>query len=240
MNDYANQLLRTFITHAATIYEKKFVVYNVHALSHLAEECALHGYLECFSAYRYENFLKSIKDVLQSEYKPLYQVANRDLERNISVPVKLEVNAAKVKLSKKCIPQVEIVHGVHYKFVSIDDVILQIGRKDSCFILITGEIIILEDIVKSENLILLLGRSFEQTNNFYTYPLPSSILNILSVSHLSENIKIVSLTDVKAKCWLIMNFFYVCHCYTIYSFSSTAINVKIMYKQKIFHENKRV
>lgn len=39
MNDHANQLLRTFITHAATIYGNKFVVYNVHTLCHLAEEC---------------------------------------------------------------------------------------------------------------------------------------------------------------------------------------------------------
>lgn len=104
MNDHANQLLRTFITHAATIYGNKFVVYNVHTLCHLAEECVLHGHLECFSAFRYENFLKSIKDLLQSGYKPLHQVVNRDLVRNISVPVILEANAPKIKLSKRHTP----------------------------------------------------------------------------------------------------------------------------------------
>ncbi|XP_019888297.1 uncharacterized protein LOC105283118 isoform X2 [Ooceraea biroi] len=174
MSDYANQLLRTFITHAATIYGKKFVVYNVHALSHLAEECALHGHLESFSAFKYENFLKSIKCLLQSGYKPLHQVANRDLERNISVPIILENN-----------------------------VVLQIGKKDSCFILITDEVIILEDTVHIENRIFLVGKQFQQSKDFYTYPFPSSTLSILSVSQLNENVRILSMSEIKAKCWLI-------------------------------------
>lgn len=202
MNDYANQLLRTFITHAATIYGKKFVVYNVHALSHLAEECALHGHLECFSAFRYENFLKSTKNLLQSGYKPLHQVVNRDLERNVSVPVILETNAPKITLSKRQTPQTEVVHGEHYKRISIDDVILQTGKKDSCFITFTNEIIIFEDIVYSENLIFLVGRVFQKTKDFYTYPLPSFILGIVSVSQINENMRILSISEIKAKCWL--------------------------------------
>ncbi|KYN08153.1 hypothetical protein ALC62_00868, partial [Cyphomyrmex costatus] len=101
MSDYANQLLRTFITHSSTIYGKKFVVYNVHALSHLAEECTLHGHLDQYSAFRYENFLKSIKDTLKSGYMPLHQVANRDSERNTSIPIILEINGQEIKLSKK-------------------------------------------------------------------------------------------------------------------------------------------
>ncbi|XP_011344181.1 uncharacterized protein LOC105283118 isoform X1 [Ooceraea biroi] len=203
MSDYANQLLRTFITHAATIYGKKFVVYNVHALSHLAEECALHGHLESFSAFKYENFLKSIKCLLQSGYKPLHQVANRDLERNISVPIILESNVGEVKLSKRFIPQIEVLHGVHYKCVTIDNVVLQIGKKDSCFILITDEVIILEDTVHIENRIFLVGKQFQQSKDFYTYPFPSSTLSILSVSQLNENVRILSMSEIKAKCWLI-------------------------------------
>ena len=121
MNDYANQLLRTFITHAAAIYGKKFIVYNVHALSHLAKECALHGHLESFSAFRYENFLKSIKNLLQSGYKPLHQAVKRDLERNISVSIILETEALKIKLSKRQ-TQIEAVHC---------DTLTRLGNADS-------------------------------------------------------------------------------------------------------------
>lgn len=42
LNNFANKLLRTFIEHATTVFRDKFVVYNVHALCHLADECATH------------------------------------------------------------------------------------------------------------------------------------------------------------------------------------------------------
>jgi len=123
------------------------------------------------------------------------------LERNVSVPVTLETNAPKIKLSKRRTPQTE-VHEIHYKFISIDDVILQTGKKDSCFISITDEVIILEDIISNENLIFLVGKLFKKTNNFYTYPLPSSTLGIISVSQINENVRILPLSEIKAKCWL--------------------------------------
>ncbi|KYN08003.1 hypothetical protein ALC62_01012 [Cyphomyrmex costatus] len=202
MSDYANQLLRTFITHSSTIYGKKFVVYNVHALSHLAEECTLHGHLDQYSAFRYENFLKSIKDTLKSGYMPLHQVANRDSERNTSIPIILEINGQEIKLSKKQTPRTEVLYGVHYKRISIDNVVLHTGKKDSCLLTTSNEVIILEDIICNENVISLLGRLFQQTNDFYTYPLASFVLDIVTVSQLSENTKIFSLSEIKAKCWL--------------------------------------
>lgn len=124
------------------------------------------------------------------------------MERNISLPVILDTNAPEVRLSKNHTPQTEVLHGVHYKLVNIDNVVLQIGKKDSCFLSITDEVIILEDIVYNENLIFLVGRLFQNTKDFYIYPLPSSTLNILSVSQLSENMRNWSILKIKAKCWL--------------------------------------
>lgn len=69
--DYANELLRTFISYFAAIYGQKFVVYNVHSLCHLASECKIHGKLDDFSAFQFENKLQSIKASLRSGYKPL-------------------------------------------------------------------------------------------------------------------------------------------------------------------------
>lgn len=72
--DYANTLLRTFISHSTAIYGQKFIVYNIHSLSHLASECETHGKLDGFSAFQFENKLQSIKTLLRSGYKPLKQV----------------------------------------------------------------------------------------------------------------------------------------------------------------------
>ncbi|EFN71379.1 hypothetical protein EAG_00250, partial [Camponotus floridanus] len=66
---FAEQFIRTFISHSVVIYGKSFVVYNVHSLSHLSKECQEHGTMDNFSAFRYENRLKSIKDSLMSCYK---------------------------------------------------------------------------------------------------------------------------------------------------------------------------
>lgn len=43
LNDFANELLRIFIQHCINLYGKRFVVYNVHSLCYLAQECAEHG-----------------------------------------------------------------------------------------------------------------------------------------------------------------------------------------------------
>lgn len=43
LNNFANELLRNFIQHCINTYGKRFVVYNVHSLCHLAQECAEHG-----------------------------------------------------------------------------------------------------------------------------------------------------------------------------------------------------
>lgn len=46
MCHYADDLLRAFINHSIVIYGKMFVVYNVHALAHLAQECLSYGSLD--------------------------------------------------------------------------------------------------------------------------------------------------------------------------------------------------
>lgn len=45
---YAEKFLNIFISHSVEIYGQKFVVYNVHSLSHLAQECYLYENLENF------------------------------------------------------------------------------------------------------------------------------------------------------------------------------------------------
>lgn len=76
----------------------------------------------------------------------------------------------------------------------------KLAKKNSCIISITDEIIIIEDIVSSENSVFLVGQLFQKITNFYTYPFPSSVLGIVSVSQISENVKILPTSEIKAKC----------------------------------------
>ncbi|XP_064474126.1 uncharacterized protein LOC135388473 [Ornithodoros turicata] len=76
-NTYAQDLLNHFIETFRDIYGAEHLVYNVHTLSHLAEDCLTHGALDCFSAFPFENFLGKLKRILRSGNKPLSQISRR-------------------------------------------------------------------------------------------------------------------------------------------------------------------
>ena len=63
--DYANGLLRTFVNNAAALYGHDTMVYNVHALIHLADDVKRFGCLDNFSAFPFENALMSIKKMIR-------------------------------------------------------------------------------------------------------------------------------------------------------------------------------
>jgi len=62
------------------LYSKEFLVYNVHSLLHLSNDARIHGPLDEFSAFKYENNMQNIKKTLRAKYKPFEQVVNRICE----------------------------------------------------------------------------------------------------------------------------------------------------------------
>lgn len=202
MVDYAHELLLLFNRHSAVLYGNKFVVYNIHSLCHLSQECKDHGALDNFSAFIFENFLKSLKSSLKSCYKPLHQVAYRDLERTRKVIVKLSGGRKILSLSQMYINAEEHINGSHFRCLFIGNVKFKIGHKDSCFRTSEGNVYVLINIVKRDNSVVLIGNKFQQVEDYYTYPLPSSTLGILKVSNLDNIRHVISVEDVDAKCWL--------------------------------------
>ncbi|EFN67943.1 hypothetical protein EAG_06507, partial [Camponotus floridanus] len=202
MCDYAHELLLIFIRHSAVLYGNKFVVYNIHSLCHLSQECKDHGSLDNFSAFVFENFLKSLKSCLKSCYKPLHQVAYRELERTRKIPVKLSGGRKTLSLSQMYINADEQINGSHFRCLSIGNVKLKIGHKDSCFRTSEGNIYVLINIVRRGNSVLIIGNKFHQVEDYYTYPLASSILGILKVSNLDDVRHVIPVENIESKCWL--------------------------------------
>ncbi|KYN01124.1 hypothetical protein ALC62_08079 [Cyphomyrmex costatus] len=201
--DYANQLLRTFIKHSAIIFGKKFVVYNVHSMCHLSKECEEYGPLDTFSAYPFENKLFSIKTSLQSGYKPLEQAAYRDLEKK-NVDIIFEDHENEVYLAQRRFIANEIIDGLQFKRIMVNDITFKCNLKDSCFKTVSGEISVLYNIVQRHaGEVFFVGYSFIKMTNVYDYPLPSSELGIIQVSDLNEERRVFPLSQVVAKCWLI-------------------------------------
>lgn len=171
------------------------------------------GPLENFSSFVFENRLKSIKNSLKSGYKPLHQAALRDLERTRRVQTKLKTKEKTVHLSHRHEDAEEQLPGTHFQCFSIDNTIFRTGIKDSCFCTTDGNVYILKNIVKQGRRVILVCSKFLEIDNFYTYPLPSSRLGIVTVSKIDDERHVVPLHNIHAKCWLMPYFdndFFLC------------------------------
>jgi hypothetical protein len=75
---YADELLKYFVDQFSILYGENQFFYNVHSISHLANECCIvHGSLESFSSYPFKSFLGSIKGIVRSGYDELTQLTRR-------------------------------------------------------------------------------------------------------------------------------------------------------------------
>lgn len=64
MNKVVDHMLRQLINRSIHLFGREFVVYNVHSLIHLSEECYNRDTLDSWNAFLYENFLGVIKKSL--------------------------------------------------------------------------------------------------------------------------------------------------------------------------------
>lgn len=79
--DVADELLREFVVYFTTFYEKEFLRYNVHSLLHLSAEVRLHGPLDTYSAYKFEDKIRQLKRMIKSNNRVPEQLFNRIKER---------------------------------------------------------------------------------------------------------------------------------------------------------------
>lgn len=176
MRNAAREFLNLFVQCNSQIFSRDFVVFNVHSLTHLVDECDKHGCLDSFSAFPYENYLKTIKQLLRSGYHPLQQLARRDFETNgrLSDPKNIIEG---IQLTGNHIDPNETVEGQHYKILINNNFTLRCVAPDNCFKTEDDSVVLLRNIVHSEDTVVILrGQRFEIQNNYYQYPINSSLL----------------------------------------------------------------
>jgi hypothetical protein len=76
---YAESLLEHFVRFAI-LYGPQHISHNIHVLTHLIDDVRKFGTLDTFSAFRYENYLRKIKQLLRKTERPLQQIHNRLIE----------------------------------------------------------------------------------------------------------------------------------------------------------------
>nr|XP_050034043.1 uncharacterized protein LOC126530800 [Dermacentor andersoni] len=96
-NDFAKDVLRYFDQEFSELYEKKQLVYNVHSLIHLADQCRDHGPLDQLSAFPFDSYLGRMNKLLRSSNKPLSQQSRRICELRDSSKNQVEQKLQHVK-----------------------------------------------------------------------------------------------------------------------------------------------
>ncbi|KAE8746708.1 hypothetical protein FOCC_FOCC006571 [Frankliniella occidentalis] len=193
--DQAVEILKTFVQYSAQIFGNHFVLYNVHSLTHSADECRQNGALESFSAFPYENQLKTIKQTLRSGYQPLEQIVKRDSENSRQQEVKLKSVQNTVQLFQ---PHNDPNQDYENQFrrITVNEVTYKVGDKDSCFMTNTGRVAVLQNIIqRNGNEVLFCGKRFNSYEDVYSYPIDSSLLGIYKVSELSDVTELFMLED---------------------------------------------
>lgn len=187
--DYCEQLLRNFVKDSAKLYGKQFLSYNIHNLIHLTSDVRLYGALDSYSAYKFENKLQVVKNLVRKSAKPLPQIVKRLGE--------IEVNS----LARDFIVGTQPVspqHFQHFDGPLIPGIsgtqLLQIVFKNwrltckkpnNCAYLLDQSVVLIENFVQTEGNIILIGRKFIEKINFFDYPLASSMLGCYKVKNLS-------------------------------------------------------
>jgi hypothetical protein len=112
---YAEQCLKYFSFQFGVLYGSFQLIYNVHSINHLADDCRfLKGSLDCFSAFPFENFLGRLKKMLRGTRRPLAQLKKRlseidnfgnynpDCQKHHYGPYQFNFSSINVKSSSDC------------------------------------------------------------------------------------------------------------------------------------------
>lgn len=78
----AKKCLIYFVYQFGKIYGVHHLIYNVYSLIHLSDECDIHGPLDRFSAFLFENYIGKLKKLIRSPRKLLAQMVRRISELN--------------------------------------------------------------------------------------------------------------------------------------------------------------
>jgi len=207
--DYAEALLEHFVESFAKLYGAKNISHNVHNLLHLCSDVKKYGALDSFSAFRFENYLFSIKKLLRKSEKPLEQLARRYCEIE-----SVESNFIKTSRSNSSKFIFQNAHS-DGPVINISNVQLQFKIMSNSFFVIncdslhdkycilkTGQCVHIKNIVKANNNIMyIVGNVLNAGDSLYSTPCESNEFEIQLVSADTRGLQFWPVTLIKYKAW---------------------------------------
>lgn len=199
---YAGELLQHFVQCFEAMYGKRNVTFNVHNLLHLLADVPKFGALETFSAFVFENYLKSLKHLLRKGEKPLQQIARRISESDYISHQYIQDDFTKCN-------KIRYIDGVYlkqahntgpvtydrnyefqYKILQTNFVINSTDDRNNCIQLMNGIIVEIYNFAISQNKLYIIGKQLEEKNKqLYTKPCSSTSINIKIVTNSNKPVE---------------------------------------------------
>lgn len=228
-NDFAASLAKQFLQSFCFIYGKGNASYNVHSIIHLANDAKKYGVLDNFSAFPFENYLQHVKKIVQTGPAPLVQLYNRIKEEHACLPPQRPTNHYPFLDGQHVngpLPFDDLYNESYsqYSTLIMKDYTIRVSnekrrsvKKDDCVIISSKNICIVYNILKMNEEIYLVCKSFKNISPFYNFDLYSSTsVGIYKCNNLSHTLQLYNIQNIKFKaCYLpindiLPNVFYVC------------------------------
>lgn len=187
--NYAEELLVYFVKEFKVHYGRKYMSYNIHGLIHLANDVRVHGHLDNFSAFKFENFLGFTKRLVRSPKQPIKQVVRQLLQRkeltlSISAPESIAAEKTNRSLKTVCFNQSKLSCTYPNNFVLLTDKC--IGKIENIY---------------CENGDIYLNISVVSVSSISNYPCESAIIGGYKINITqTQTSRTVKLEDVVQKC----------------------------------------
>lgn len=214
-NEVAYNLLVDFVKEFRIYYGAHFITHNIHSLIHLPYYVKIHGCLDNFSAFKYENYLGVLKKSISHSRFPLQEAANRILEKvNIMMCSDREsiIDIESYKLSNECDVDNNIFNKnqefIFYQTLTLTNsnyIISSQVPKNNYIMLITNEVAVVKHIFKCKNGNIFFNVcTFNKFENLFDIPLKSFIIGSIIVDITSQsNLIRISVKDIKYKCFFV-------------------------------------
>ncbi|XP_055527882.1 uncharacterized protein LOC129720425 [Wyeomyia smithii] len=192
----SEKMIEKFVSEYMVIYGEQYVTSNVHNLLNIVDEAEVFGPLHTTSAYPFENALQRIKNLLRSGYRSLEQAVNRLSE----IHAQEYYTTQQSKSNKKTIPSV--VTNSNYKGIEVKNgLFLSTSKRNCWFLTKKNEIVHFDNVSEHSDRIVIFGKILNDKFDFFTYPFPSSVLNISrgDISKLSLKINHFECSDIKSQ-----------------------------------------
>ena len=198
----ARNYLEAFIDRTPNIYGNEAMVYNMHSLRHVADDCEKFGSLDTICSFPYESYLGKLKSYIKRPGKELEQVVKRVHEQcNFQVPPHPQDNFASLLYEHTNGP----VAGYHednvkqFCEVKFEGKMYRLKGPDNVLYCDVGFCVV-KNILSQNSHVVLIVQKFKIVEDVFTYPCKSSGVGIAFVSDLSDTFDAIHIREA-TKCW---------------------------------------